>query len=396
MIVHENRIKNMPSIPTLSTKEWREDLNFFAKELTQRHKNPYHRVTQEAFEQAVAELHAQIPTLKDYEIVVGIERLAAMIGDGHTRLNTRGLFHFFPFEVFWFERELRIIRTTSAYRHILGTRIAKVGGIPIANVWKRLQTLIPQGENKWYTLDQSAYYITRVEPLAALGILPEVDTTLFTLKADTGKKLVLHITPVSPSISIEWTDAIELPPLYLQRLDEGFWFSYLPDSHTIYVCFRRYDNLEENAKKLWDFVDSHSPNRLIIDMRQNSGGNYALGREHLIYNVIFRRGLNNKGHLFVIAGRQTFSAAMTNITDFRRETDAIIVGEPIGARPNGYQELDRFTLPNSQLQAFCSILYYKFMDRDVPAILPDKRIDPDWTAYKAGRDPVMEWIMTQS
>jgi hypothetical protein len=130
-------------------------------------------------------------------------------------------------------------------------------------------------------------------------------------------------------------------------------------------------------------------------MRQNSGGDYTQGREHLIYNILFRRTINSKGHLFVIAGRQTYSAAMTNLTDFRRETDAIIVGEPTGARPNGYQESDRFTLPNSQLQVSCSILYYQFQDKDAPAVLPDKRIDPDWTAYREGRDPIMEWILAQ-
>jgi hypothetical protein len=86
---------------------------------------------------------------------------------------------------------------------------------------------------------------------------------------------------------------------------------------------------------------------------------------------------------------------MTNVTDFRRETEALLVGEPTGARPNGYQELTEFTLPHSKLRAFCSILHYRFQDRDSPAVLPDKRIDPNWADYKAGRDPVMTWILAQ-
>jgi hypothetical protein len=40
----------------------------------------------------------------------------------------------------------------------------------------------------------------------------------------------------------------------------------------------------------------------------------------------------------VIIGGRTFSAAMTNAIDFRKETKAILVGEPAGERPNGYQE----------------------------------------------------------
>jgi hypothetical protein len=86
---------------------------------------------------------------------------------------------------------------------------------------------------------------------------------------------------------------------------------------------------------------------------------------------------------------------MTNATDFRRETDAILVGEPTGARPNGYQELDGFTLPQSGVVAHCSILRYRFQDRDTPAVMPDVRIDPDWNAFREGRDPVMEWILEQ-
>jgi hypothetical protein len=27
--------------------------------------------------------------------------------------------------------------------------------------------------------------------------------------------------------------------------------------------------------------------------------------------------------------------------------------------------------------------------------MPDKLIEPDWQSYKAGRDPVMEWILAQ-
>jgi hypothetical protein len=106
-----------------------------------------------------------------------------------------------------------------------------------------------------------------------------------------------------------------------------------------------------------------------------------------------RPALNQKGRLFVVIGRQTFSAAMANAIDFRKQTNAILVGEPIGERPNSYSENDEMTLPNSRLVVSYSTKYYKFLDEDVPAVMPDQRIDPDWPAWQAGRDPVMEWIL---
>ncbi len=97
----------------------------------------------------------------------------------------------------------------------------------------------------------------------------------------------------------------------------------------------------------------------------------------------------------MIIGRQTFSAAMANAVDFRKETNAILVGEPIGERPNSYSENDEMTLPNSGLVVSYSTKYYKFVDEDVPAVVPDQRIDPNWPDWQAGRDPVMEWILTR-
>lgn len=106
--------------------------------------------------------------------------------------------------------------------------------------------------------------------------------------------------------------------------------------------------------------------------------------------------MNRKGSLFVIVGRRTFSAAMTNAIDFRKETNATLVGEPIGEKPKSYQENDEMKLPNSGIEISYSTKYYKFLDQDTPAVMPDKCIDPNWDDYKAGRDAVMNWILSEN
>lgn len=52
------------------------------------------------------------------------------------------------------------------------------------------------------------------------------------------------------------------------------------------------------------------------------------------------------------------------------------------------------TLPNSRLVVSYSTRYYKFLEEDAPAVMPDKRIDPNWADFRAGRDPVMDWILS--
>lgn len=36
---------------------------------------------------------------------------------------------------------------------------------------------------------------------------------------------------------------------------------------------------------------------------------------------------------------------------------------------------------------------YRFVERGENVILPDKKIDREWSSYQAGRDPVLEWAL---
>jgi hypothetical protein len=103
--------------------------------------------------------------------------------------------------------------------------------------------------------------------------------------------------------------------------------------------------------------------------------------------------INRKGHLFVLIGPFTFSAAMSNAAHFRRQTAAILVGKPIGEKPNSYQEVKEATLPNSHLTLRYSTKFYKFVDTAENVIRPDQEIDTSWPDFKAGRDPVLDWVV---
>ena len=384
------------SLPALTAEQWRQDLEFFANEITTKHRDPFHFISKAEFDQAVSNLRQRIPSMKDYEVVAGLQHLAALIGDGHTFLDTSGLYQRFPLEVFWFGDDLRVTRAAPEYRKALGARIVSIGSVPIGEVQKRIQQFVPQAENQWYVLNSSAKQLMSVEPLAALGVLPGLVPADFTFEDDSGRRFKLRIRPVSSGASESGEVAMEPVPLPFQHQDDALWFTYLADSKTVYVDFRSYRDLESQSERLWEFIRREPVRRLIIDMRWNQGGNYSKGREYLIYKLIFLPALNRAGHLFVITGRGAFSAGMTNITDFRRETEAILVGEPTGARPNGYQENHLFALPLSKLRVSCSKLEYRFQPgSEADAVFPDQRIDPDWSSFSAGKDAALQWILAR-
>ena len=103
--------------------------------------------------------------------------------------------------------------------------------------------------------------------------------------------------------------------------------------------------------------------------------------------------VKQRGHLFVLIGVDKFSAAMSNAAQFRQQTSATLVGEPIGERPNSYQEAREMWLPNSQLLVRYSTQYYKFVEQGENIIRPDREIITEWREYAAGRDPVLEWVL---
>jgi hypothetical protein len=384
------------AIDRLSKEGWRDDLSYLARELPKRHKNAYHHITRKQFEEAVAKLDAAIPSLQTDQIIIGMLEITAKVGDAHTYVHLPGNFHRYPISLYWFGNELRVISVTAPYQRALGARMKRIGEMNIKDVSRQVRRVISQAETEWFVLRDSPYYIVVPEVLHTLGIVPNISSTPFTFVDDKGKEFTVNIEAVARDGKLDWLSIPTKLPLYQQRPDEPFWFTYLPDAGTVYVNFKGYDSLETKAAQLFKFIDEHQPSRLVIDMRQNGGGDFTLVRQHLLPGLKQRPDINKKGHLFVLVGRDTFSAAMSNATDFRKETKAILIGEPIGERPNSYQENRQLVLPNSQLTVSYSTEYYKFLDEDVLAVIPDKRIDPDWPSYKAGRDLVMEWILTYS
>jgi hypothetical protein len=394
--------KDEQQAPTLTKEEWRQDLRYFAEQLPKRHKNLYHAVSREQFERAVSDLDAAIPTLKDHEIIVRLHLIAALVGDGHTGVHLPAYFKRYPLALFWFGDDLRVIAASADYEKSLGAKVVKIGALGIDEVQARVNRCFPSAENEnaWYVLGTSPAFLVVPEVLHALGVVPELGKALFTFEDESGTPFTLEIAPIEvrlvngvPTLGLNSAARGE-PPLFRQKPGENLWFTYLPDSKTVYANFRGYDGLGANAKALFRLVDANPTSRLVIDMRQNGGGDFFEGRKHLIQAMKGRPNINRKGHLFVIVGRRTFSAALANAIDFRKDTNAILVGEPIGERPNSYSENDEMTLPNSRLIVSYSTRYYKFLDEDAPAVIPDKRIDPTWTDFKAGRDPVMEWILS--
>lgn len=379
----------------LTTQEWRQDLRALATELPARHANAFFSLSKAEFADEVAALDRRIGTANGDEMFVGMQQIVKSIGDGHTGINAPDDRRPLPIEVGHFGEDFRITAAGPGLDHVLGARILKIGGMPIAEAWSRALTLAPRNELPELREGNALIYLTRGYALHGLDVIPARDHATYALADDSGHQFDVDIQGLKPNEDVKLKSGFPDTALRLQRSDDPFWCKSLAKDSAIYCAWHSYQDLKAKAAAMFALIDSVKPRKLIIDMRDNGGGDNAVGYAELVKPIEERADLNARGHLYVLIGPLTFSAAMNNAAQFQSETNAILAGQTIGERPNSYQEPRQFRLPNSHLVVRVSTQWYAFRKNGPNVVAPEREIIPTWDDLKAGRDPVLDWVLSE-
>ena len=393
--VGDARAAAVAATSSLTKQQWHEDLAFLAQELPKRHANAFNFISRERFEAEVAQLDSKLDGLNADEIYVGMDTIANSIGDGHTYVEFPADTANFPIDIEEFGGEYRVDAVAIGNENALGARVVKINDVPVARVHEMLLSMTPGNETQVLRDARADDFLSTGITLHGMGIIPDRNVAHYTLATDDGQQFTVDVHALTPAemSDLHWTLPFKDPPLSRQRPGEDLWCTYLTDSRAVYCDFRSYKDLGKNAKALFDLVRQQHPDRLVIDMRYNGGGDYFKGLKHLVHPISKLPDLNRKGHLFVLIGPDTFSAAMSNASHFRYQTNAILVGQQIGEKPNSYQEAREMTLPNSHWKVRYSVKFYKFVESGENVIRPDQEIIPSWNEFKSGQDPVLEWVL---
>lgn len=373
----------------LTTAQWLDDLDRLTEILTQEHASPFHRISREEFEREVARVRAAIPDLDGIGVALEFRKLGALIGDGHTEVALPHDQPRLPIEFFWFKDGLGVVGISAGHQALLGSRLVAVNAMPVDEVVERLRPFIPAGETEWFFRAGVPDLLRNPDLLAAAGIVDSPSVAL-TFEATDGDRVPIELT-ASSDVG-EWAILNGGAPLWQRNGTESFWSEALADG-SIYVNWRSYKGLADETAILLQDLDAHHPRRLIIDLRDNTGGDYNAGRA-FVEKIASRPWLNKPGNLYVLIGRATFSAAMTNAVDFKTMTNVILVGEPAGAAPNNWQEVRRFNLPNSGLRVGVSTLHYAFLPGE-SEVRPDIQVWPEPSDWGASQDASVRLILAR-
>ena len=398
------------SAKELTAEQWREDLRFMVREIESRHANPYHHISKTELDRAAAELDAQIPKLERNEIIVGLMRIAAMIGDGHTRVDPRkdAAFGFasLPLKLYLFDDGLWVRAAAPGFEKLLGARVEAIGGIATDEAIRRVSELASR-ENAIGPRAYVPLYLAMPDVLEAIGLSDSRSQATLTLSRDgrrwTERVAAGEVAPLWPAdtdvalVTPEgWRDARSAQqPLWLQAPLDLHRLIEIPGRSALYAQLNmvsefKGQTLEQFGHAIAAKVQATNPRAVILDLRLNRGGNGDLGNRFIPSLV---RSEDSDTHLFVLTGRGTFSASQFLLDDLDRLTDAVFIGEPASSRPTGYGDGYRATMPNSGISIRTSIKYWQSGQdmRDWTAI--DLAPQYRFTDYAAGRDPALEAVL---
>ncbi|BBM00075.1 S41 family peptidase [Microbulbifer sp. GL-2] len=379
---------------------WKEDIDYYKSTLKDKHINLYHSINNVVFNQKIEDLTNKLSSLNKHEIMVEMMGITRSIGDGHTQFSAMGGPHeHYPFSLEWVDGKIRVMAASTKFKNLLGNELIAIDGVPLDEVLDKINPVIQGVENKYSLRSGYRWHLNVSELLYGLHITSALGHATFTFFDENKSRININANAISMNeFMSDVIHRLSLDRGIFSHPDikktDGLWLSVNRPLRTAYLHFSNYPSRSEMqsfAEDVEDYLNKNNIQNLIIDLRENGGGDFFLGLL-LANHLILVDGLNWNNGIYVLIGGHTYSAGMSNAAQYRSILNATLVGEPTGANPIGYQDADGFTLPNSKRYVQYSKRMYRFQNNSTNGVIPDHHIINDWESYATGKDKQLAYI----
>lgn len=403
------RFRELAGFPAVETDDrverWHRDLEFFLEEAQRLHADPDRIAYSDAFTDRVLKLAGRVEELDDVAIAMELQRIIVSLGDGHSVLyrwvptESVALPTPLPMTLYFFSNGLYVVDANDSHTDLIGQRVVAIGGKSVDHIVDDLRPFVSR-DNDQGLFWLGPRYLSNTAALRAMGYADRLDSAIFTLQRPGGER---HDVALSPPDATWDGNRLRSPggvdqetPLWLRDIDRNYGFEALPAMRAVYAQLNRVRNakdqsIAEFAEAVQAEIMNGAAQHLILDLRHNNGGNNFLIWP-IVRLVMWHEASDPDHRVWVITGRNTFSACQNLVNFLDRETEAVFVGEPSSSKPNFVGEDTSVELPYSRLRLSISSRYWQdsypgdhrvWVPVDVPVALSS--ID-----YFGNRDPVME------
>lgn len=394
-------LKKDESLYSLTDKEKLEDLDEFCDILEKNQPHLYEAVSKEEFYRVKEEIKNDISDLSDSGFYYELRRMAALSHDSHTYVNNTPDAnvekYFIPIQINQIDNKWYLTASFGQeYKKYLSTELIKINGHLMKDILKLAKPYI---SFESYTRFENRFTekINHADFLYHLGIIDNFDNISLTVVNNKGKEINFDIKPCS------WDElgSKKYYSAYKETITN-------PNSNRIYdflplnkdVLFIRYNSSAEDSnyplnvftQDLKKEMESKKYSKVIVDLRNNTGGNYTLFPPTIKMIKEMKDKQNFK--LYTLISDSTFSSGVVHAAQLQHDAGAILVGTPTSGNVYGYGDTDAATLSNSHLDIIYSTEYKELVDGYRADILyPDIYIKRTIDDYVKGIDRDVETIL---
>jgi hypothetical protein len=376
------------------------DLDSALSVLERVHPDPFHGIDRGEFVAALDAYEDALPILSPEEAVVELMRVWALLSregrDGHQFALPQEQHggHVLPIRVYEFAEGPFITAVApEADQALVGSRITAINDVPIAEVLDAIEPLVPRdGPETVHSF--RPIYLLRTDVLRGLGVVGDGAVEIAAERPD-GTAATVTLTPMDADAYTEWAGPqgmhrLPTDPGVRYLASEDAYTAELLDDGTAYVRYRSVESVDVREVRQW--LDRGEADRLVLDLRQNPGGDN--GTYPRLLRLVADFADAHSGGVTVLIDRVTFSAASNLATEIEQSTDARFVGEPMGGGLNFWNDVtwvDLEALP-IPMRVAVSERYWQFAEPDDPrlTIEPDVALEVTAADHFAGRDPALE------
>ena len=355
--------KNTLGLAHMNPDLWDEDVHYLNKKIQNQFAS-FDPLIKKEFNRKVSVLREELPKLDNPTSAIKIGQLVASLGDGHTEmsiLQKTADFRRLPIAMYFFEEGLYIVAAHKGYEQFIGKRVFQIGNRSVPELFEALKTVMTY-DNDYEILHAGPTFLLLPEVLLFLKAIEDVSDIRFSMQTEDGALLDHQIIrPIDrnaygqgPWVSLFDKENIG-KPLRRKHRNQDYWFEYLAPHKTMYFNFSRNNNqkghpsIKQVVSEMFREITALKAEKLVIDLRANRGGNYKKSRP-LISAINNHPFINEKGKVYALIGRTTFSAAMVTAIFLKKETKTVLVGEPSRGHPNKTDNVEYMRLPNSNLE----------------------------------------------
>ena len=377
-----------------------EDLNYFCDTLEKKHKNLYANISKEEFEIEKEKIAEKTEDMSHSDFYYSLKHLLSMVADAHTNIafvdSQYKYLNALGFAIGEYSDGWHLLMLEEENKQYLGCKLIGINDMEIKDVFSRSKEIMSY-ENEVWAEKIFSNTINFRDSLEYLGVVEKGEPIVLKIEDNNGNNQLLEFKSMNEQEVMDARILTLTQKNTPKTIMTGIYSAMPLDKNCFYIQYNSCQedpdlSMEKFVSSVIKDIKENNYNKIIIDLRYNSGGNSRIFEPMISELSELQKDSHFK--IYTIIGKDTFSSAIINAIQIKKQLDAILVGTPTGGNVNGYGELKKFTLKNTPIFVWYSTKYFELIKGyEKDSLYPDIYVEQNFQNYLNGIDSEVDMIL---